>query len=191
MKLSVSVPDELWDRARGLRPDLKDSHLIQNALEGFTKPAEVAGYSVAMPEDAKPAFEAAREKLAAHARGEFEEGYRAGVEIVPSLSWWDIQSLADRHRFAVKEWARGYSDSVVNAELGNIPTDWAADPDVVSALLKALGNLVPPFGDDMFTPSIPYLRGFTQAFRDLWEQVNGEGGVPMDVSSNGEGALGQ
>jgi hypothetical protein len=196
MKLSVSVPDELWERARGVRPDLKDSRLVQTALDAFTRPAEVAGYSTAMPEDAKAAFEAVRDKLAARARTEFEDGYRAAIELVPTLDWWDIQSLAERYRFAVKEWAQSYADSVVAGHLGHIPKDMAAELETVGGLVKALGNVISPFGDNEYGRTVPFLRGFAQAFRELWDQVNqGEASANADpggdVPASGEGALGE
>jgi hypothetical protein len=46
MKLSVSVPDELWERACAQRPDLKTSVLVQEALESWTHPEGTAGYSL-------------------------------------------------------------------------------------------------------------------------------------------------
>jgi hypothetical protein len=65
------------------------------------------------------------------------------------------------------------------------PFDWTGvDPDmqateeaprpyvVVRALTPALGALVPPYGDELeFCPSTTYLRGFTQAMRDIWSSV--------------------
>ena len=43
---------------------------------------------------------------------------------------------------------------------------------VVRALIPALGTLVSPYGDDLeFDPSTTYLRGFTQAMRDIWSSV--------------------
>jgi hypothetical protein len=191
MKLSVSVPDALWEKAQTKRPDLKDSHLVQEALESFTKPADTAGFSLAMPDDAKEAFEVAREHLATMARAQFEDGYRAAVEAIPHLGWWNVQGLAEDH-FDVKSWARSLVDSNVNAKLGNIPEDWGTEDKVIGALIKPLGSLLPPYGDNSPRPSIPFLRGFTQAFRDLWEQVNaGEIAPEPAAADDEEGALGQ
>jgi hypothetical protein len=190
MKVSVSVPDGLWDRARSQRPDLNNSHLVQEALETFTKPADTAGFSLAMPDDVAGAFQAARDQLASLARTQFEEGYRAAVELTPKLGWWYVQRLVEAH-YDVKAWCSSVASSNVEEKLGHIPKGWGTDDEVIAGLLKALGNLVEPWGDDSFGPSIPYLRGFAQAFRELWEQVNVGESAGVEATAIGEGALGQ
>jgi hypothetical protein len=188
VKLSVSVPDELWERARGQHPDLKDSHLVQEALDAYTKPADTAGFSLDIPDDAKEAFEAARNQLASFARAQYEDGYRAAVELTPKLGWWYVQRLAEDH-FNVKAWCSSLASTNVEEKMGQIPEGWGTDDAVIGALVKALGNLVEPWGDNSPEPSIPYLRGFTQAFRDLWVKVN-VGELEEPSSANGEGAPG-
>ena len=77
--------------------------------------------------------------------------------------------------------------------MGQLP-EGAGAPTATGALITALGSMMSPWGDDMFSPNVPYIRGFTQAMRDLWNRVNG-GGAPLPVdgagSTDGEGALGQ
>jgi hypothetical protein len=55
---------------------------------------------------------------------------------------------------------------------------------VLSGLVIALGRLVPPFGDETFMPTTPYLSGFTQAMRELWEEA--VVGKSMEASPNAE-----
>jgi hypothetical protein len=189
-KLSVSVPDELWDRAQTQRPDLNPSHLVQTALEAFTRPADTAGFSLARPEDTEEGFAAAKTQLASMARAEFESGYRAAVRTMPALSWWDIQGLAEGN-FDVAAWAKGYGDSEVAAQIGNIPKDWAPDPAVVKAIFQGLGGWIMPYGAEEPRPTIPFLRGFARAFRELWTQVNEGNEREADRAAEQEVALGQ
>jgi hypothetical protein len=168
-----------------VRPDLKDSHLIQTALEEFTKPGDTAGFSLTRPAGAEEGFAKAQEQLATFARAEFEKGYQAAVDLVPSLSWWSIQNLADHYRFDIKAWVRAYTDAVVAGEIGQIPKDLAPDGKLIGPYIEAFGNLVSPFGDDLWGPSIPYLRGAGQAFRELWASVN-TGAAPATTDGPNE-----
>lgn len=169
MKLSVSVPDDLWEESRAKRPDLNPSHLVQEALEGWTRSRATPAFSQDRPDDAETAFALARERLAGQARGEFERGYRAALAAAETLDLWVIESLAKQH-FDVVPWAKGFARSAVEVDIGNTPKEWGPNPEIIGALLKALGNLISPWGDDAFGPNAPYLRGFAQAMRDLWEE---------------------
>ena len=75
VKLSVSVPDDLWDRARAVGGDQSPSHLVQSALRRLVADASKApGYSTEPPADAAEALQAASAKYAAEARNAFEIG---------------------------------------------------------------------------------------------------------------------
>jgi hypothetical protein len=179
MKLSVSVPDDLWSEARHIRPDLNPSHLVQQALEAWTSGRAAPPFLGSRPPDADAAFASARDRFAAGARSEFERGYRAALVAAEALEFGYLQSLAS-DRFDVVAWARGIGQTRVQADLGNIPKDWAPGPATINAIVDALGSLVPPFGDDAFEPSTPYLRGFAQAMRDLWEAAVEGAPLPKD-----------
>jgi hypothetical protein len=84
-----------------------------------------------------------------------------------------------------KEEQRELLDAWLRNPYRQRPFDWAAVDAamqhadamptpyvVVSALVPALGQLVPPYGDSLeFTPKTTYLRGFTRAMRDIWSSV--------------------
>lgn len=183
MKLSVSVPDELLDRARERQPDLNNSRLIQEALEAWTHGGSRAGYSLERPEGAGSAFTKAKERLAREARKEFEEGYLSAIEAAESLPWHSIESLASQ-RFDVNRWVQGYLNGLLATAMGELPPGASgAGPEIMEPLEKALGALASPqeWGDGhpRFSPSAPYLRGFAQAMRDLWSEVN-DGGAPSN-----------
>lgn len=213
MKLSASVPDELWNEARSLAADSESSSaVIQEALRRWVVQARGGpGYATTPPEDVLDALQEARERLAREARAEFGHGYAQGVQCARRLPWRAIEDLADHYRFKVREWAgswanaavaldrplrKGKFDEAIAAVLGHPrshPFDWAAVDAamqvadavpipyaVVRALLPALGMLVPPYGDNLeFEPSTTYLRGFTQAMRDIWSSV-AEGTAPSE-----------
>lgn len=210
MKLSVSVPDDLWEEARSVAAGPESSSaVVQEALRRWVTQARSGpGYATNPPEDVLGDMQEARERLSREARAEFGHGYAQGVQCARRLPWRAIENLADQHSFRVREWARAWakaaveldmatpSQSLSNAEQAEIinawlrsprrrPFDWTdvdaavqeADPEpgpyvVVRALIPALGGLVPPYGDELeFRPSTTYLRGFTQAMRDVWSSV--------------------
>lgn len=170
MKLSVSVPDDLWESTRIQRPDLNPSHLVQEALEAWTRSHTEPAFSQDRPADAADAFSKVRDRLARQAREDFEVGYRGALQAAEVLEFWVIESLADRH-FDVAAWADGFAWSAVAAAMGNIPREWAPDGEIIHILVKTLGSLVSPYGDDAFKPSAPYLQGFARAMRDLWQEA--------------------
>jgi hypothetical protein len=209
MKLSVSVPDDLWEEARSIAADTKSSSaVIQEALRRWVAQTRRGpAYATSPPEDVLDELHEARERLAREARVEFGHGYAQGVQCARRLPWWAIEDLADRHGFRVGEWARAWANAAVELDMAEPspslskeekaelidawlqsprrrPFDWTgvdavtqadAVPSpyvVVRALVPALGVLVPPYGDALeFCPRMTYLRGFTQAMRDIWSSV--------------------
>ena len=170
MKLSVSVPDQLWERAKARRPDLSASHVVQQALEQWASPKGSAGYSLNPPDAAAPLLALATARLSDEAREHFERGYLAGAEAGTELGWWSIQSLHDGH-YDVMAWIDPIITSQLDFDTHRLGP--GAEPSsAVGVLVKALGALMSPWGDDTFIPSAPYLRGFAQAMRDLWQRVN-------------------
>ena len=170
MKLSVSVPDDMWSTALDARPDLSPSHLVQEALAVWLRSRSKPAFSHDRPPGATAAFAAARDRLADAAREEFGRGYRAALAVAEVIDLEYFQALV-RNRFDVAVWASGIGQTTVEADLGRVPKEWVATPVVIRALVEALGGLVSPYGDNEFRPNAPYLRGFSQAMRDLWEQA--------------------
>jgi hypothetical protein len=210
MKLSVSVPDELWEEARSIATDSESSSaVIQEGLRRWvTQTRSGPGYATSAPEDVLGDLQEARERLAREARTEFAHGYGQAVQCARRLPWWAIENLADHHGFRVREWARAWANAAVELDMARPSPplsktdkaeiidawlrsprrrafDWTGvDADaqatsalpgpyvVVRALIPALGELVPPYGDELeYCPSTTYLRGFTQAMRDIWSSV--------------------
>ncbi len=181
MKMSISVPDTLWTRARAAGGDANPSHLVQDALRRYVKDGGAkSAYSLTAPEDVAEALGAVREQFTGQARALFEEGYRAAVAAFHKLSWHDIEFLADSFRFDVKRWAESYQrldaiaarrDSMTAHEKSLYPE--AAEVEVtLQALVTALGDWANPHGSSELEPGPTYVRGFTQAARDLWREIS-------------------
>jgi len=109
--------------------------------------------------------------LADEARSQFESGYRAALAATESLGQWSIEHLATRYQWDVESWASSYAEASVRVDMGQLSDEFRPDRKVICALGKALGSFISPYFDDSFTPDSAYLRGFSQALRDLWAAV--------------------
>ena len=198
VKLSVSVPEDLWKDARSLAREGTTSAVVQEALSRWVAQASQGPpYASSPPPDVQEAMKEARERLTREARAEYERGYVQGVRCARRLPWWAIEDLADRRQFKVIEWAGAWADGAIALEMRHRPINKEGEADVeaadsaavptqdpfvvVRALVPALGGLVPHYyGENAgFEPASTYLRGFTQAMRDLWSSV-AEGNVLSD-----------
>jgi post-segregation antitoxin (ccd killing protein) len=168
VKLSISVPEQLWEEARAYRPDLSPSHLVQTSLEALAH-AERTSTLAERPAQVDEAFAAARDRFIQQAHERYHCGYAAAVDLASQVDWWVVESLA-RDNFDVPKWANGFVTETLNAAIGLIPKDWGPGPAVLGAMIKALGNLADPSGEG-WAPDAAYLRGFTQAMRALWTEV--------------------
>jgi hypothetical protein len=209
MKLSVSVPDDLWDEARSLAADAgSSSAVVQEALRRWVvQQRQRPAYATGPPDEVLDDLREAHDRLVQEAKAEFQHGYTQGVQCARRLPWEAIESLADIYNFNISEWASGWANAAVELDMAQPPLskekqrelldawlrnprrprpfDWAAVDAgmqltdampspyvVVRALVPALGQLVPPYGDNVeFTPKTTYLRGFTRAMRDIWSSV--------------------
>ena len=187
MKLSVSVPDGLWEEARAVRPDLNPSGIVQAALEAWHSERSPA-FPHDPPADVGEAFSQARDRLAAHARQEFERGYRAGVVVAPEIEWWVLEALATQH-FSVRLWAENLALVAQAERAGEVPEGTGPSQASLMCLREALGPALPWADDEDLVPnpSAPYLRGFSAAMRDLWEAAF-EGPIDRSVSRSRSGA---
>jgi hypothetical protein len=169
-KVSVSIPDELIDRARALDSTANTSQLVQRGLEQLT--AHLAGPDepgyARRPEDAQGLLAAAREKLLAAARAEYERGYYAGMEDIGDLDWAFMEDLAHARFDLITKlsvWKRGYAPAISDPEFN--PPRWFV------ALMKRFGSMIDPIGFDAtnFTPTRPFARGYAAALHDAWTTV--------------------
>ena len=170
-KVSVSIPDELLDRARALHGPSSTSQLVQQGLMQLTAHltrSSIPDYAQ-RPDDAQDLLAPARDKLLAAARKQFEQGYRAGIEDIGELDWKLLEELADA-RFDLLTRLSAWQRSLTPDPSGDMtfrPPGW------FDVLAKRFGSLVDPIGFDKFgfAPSRTFVRGYAAALRDAWATV--------------------
>ena len=140
MKLSVSVPDELWEEARSIAADSESSSaVIQEGLRRWVMQTRGGPrYATSAPEDVLGDLQEARERLAREARAEFGHGYAQGVQSARRLPWWAIEDLADRHGFRVREWAKAWANAAVELDMTrSSPLSKEDEAALIDAWLKS------------------------------------------------------
>lgn len=181
MKLSASIPDELWEKAGGNRPDASPSRILQRVLqewledrEGDERPAFAEP-----PADATAGLVAARIALTERGREIFQDGYRGGAQAAVALTWSQFEALHGQG-FRVVEWLEPYVETVsgILAAGGTkeVVTDdgekvelTLSDFKWLRELSRWLGEYAWPLSGRGVTDA--YIRGFEAAVRDVWEAV--------------------
>jgi hypothetical protein len=100
-KLSVYVPDDLWDQARKGAPGPSTSQLVQDGLRYLTQRRQRPIFEA--PETAPEVMEELRESLSAKAIASYQAGYKKGKAAASKLNWetldlvaqceWDLQRV--------------------------------------------------------------------------------------------------
>jgi hypothetical protein len=181
MKLSVSVPDELWDAARAVVEDDSPSAVVQTAL-GQLISRGVGGKAYAqrpkLQGELADAFMTTQSRLLADASARYQAGYRQGVELAGELDWDLLDEIAHKGVIAVSKSAVS-SHHVFVSHRDDFPPD--AKPSMVLGLLqKYVGGYADYEGRVPWRPSEITIEGMDRALRDLWEQVQ----APAPLSTN-------
>lgn len=171
MKLSISVPDELWEQATRLHPKASTSGLVQRALtEMLARHAAAQVERPAGPE-ASRALEEARAQVKAKTADLFAQGYLKGLSVVGDLDlrlleWWDRVGT-----LAVVE------THVESPEL----TMGDGFEQLGDALVRTLGeNWESLYGpEDESTPSRALIAGIDLAMRDVLRVDDSASGGPV------------
>lgn len=85
-KLSVSVPDSVWQDAKESTPNAGASQLVQEALREFVDRRESRPYAVLSPELVAARASAVEQSLAKRAAA-YQAGYAIGLKFAESLTW--------------------------------------------------------------------------------------------------------
>jgi hypothetical protein len=169
-KLSVYVPDDLWERARAVRP-ANTSLIVQEALSLLvrTKSTEPA-YSGEAPVGTELTRDFLKSQFSQQARWRFEEGYRSGLDYLQAsqIPWKAFESFAEAG-FDLRRWIASWFDEEVE-EVDDLEPD---GPDWLVRLgeHKYLGELAKRYGYHRPHPDRTYLLGFSRALRDVWRSV--------------------
>jgi hypothetical protein len=157
MRLSLSVPDALWLRARETCPATPPSRLVQGALERLLADAET-GYVPGPPAGAGERLQNLEQRLRGEARQAFEEGYATGLELADVLEWWALERLAAADWRLESLMRTGPTSAVLDELRGRL-----ADSDRVEAQRLA-AELEPGAGD--VRRSATFASGLLAALRD-------------------------
>lgn len=162
MKLSVSVPDELWEKARRQADDDSPSAIIQSALSRLVSPSD-APYA-RRPPDAKKLLAQAAKRLGAGAAKEYERGYRDGLEALDEEFWLPLNDLA-KDGFDLQAWAKAVKAGDKYYLFGSKDDP---EPEWFTITGQLLGELIDEsWGQE--PPNMAYIHGFQAAWRDAWE----------------------
>jgi hypothetical protein len=95
MKVTASVPDDLWAtvHGKGQRP----SHTVQRGLQLLASELERSKepFAQAPPDVDRDRLRAGREKLLAEALVRLREGYEWGISLASAMSWDSLDGLLD------------------------------------------------------------------------------------------------
>jgi hypothetical protein len=170
MKLSIYVPDELWESTnqRLGGKDKNPSQVVQEALQRQLSEDDARTTLLAEGISVDPErFHAVRTKLLEGARAEFERGYTAGVEFAEGLSFDQLAEAADFHDFDLEE-------MFGNMSLEGEPWDhWFETYENETS--------------EGFEGRYPVFRqGVSRALRDLWVSLRDAGwGVARQANAPG------
>jgi Arc/MetJ-type ribon-helix-helix transcriptional regulator len=114
-KVSVYIPDELWERSRkavkAAGAKATASHVVQTALERMLREEEARTERIA--EGAKldrARVDAVVEKLREGARVEFERGYDLGLRIAESIGFEGLNYIVSYNSADIRDWLQAQSD---------------------------------------------------------------------------------
>ncbi len=161
MKLSVSVPDELWMKACRRIDDDSPSVVVQSALSRLVA-AAAADYQVRpVSDEISAALEAARARVVADAREMFQTGYRQGLELAAKLGYGQLEWIVR---------TGGVEAAKDAASRGPNPGTLAA-PIGCGLLVKYFGGYADPLDGVEWTPVRPTTEGIDAALHDVWQRV--------------------
>jgi post-segregation antitoxin (ccd killing protein) len=171
-KLSISVPDELWDQARAAAPDLNPSQLVQNALRRYlTAAAQRPPFARVRPSASQADFEQVRQRMAGEARARYERGYQAGLSLTKDLSWGAVDLLANLN-WDVNKWVRELESRDPDGDLL-----WQLLGIEESDIDGIREYLAPSFERES-----AFRTGWADALRDVWNAVT-ENEVDLDTEA--------
>lgn len=96
MRLSLSVPDALWLRARETYPIFGDSRLVQAAIECMIADSR-PNYLEGPPPEAADRIRRLQTRLTSEARSAFNAGYDSGLALAEVVDWSILEQLAAAH----------------------------------------------------------------------------------------------
>ena len=174
MKLSVYIPDDLYEEAKKVDPDLKPSAIIQDVLRSRVGERRFRPYRQLTPE-LESELESTRARVLDRVAEAYRVGYEVGLAFAPNLPWrafenfaatnWDVRGW--REAFDVEEY--DYLDASDEEKAhGLVVLDYEAS---LGAAIEEAGGYFPV--DDRMVPVGIASEGFVDAIRDVWTGASG------------------
>jgi hypothetical protein len=162
-KVSVYVPDELWDKVKALAPESGGSQLIQETIREYVDRRERKPYAV-LNDDLVAMRNATQERAQAKVGETYREGYEIGLELADELPWellcqfarldWDFQAFDD---LTVER-----NTQETNALAANSDTLYE-----IWANIEVRHDLI-----GVGWPIGPHYEGVVDALKDIWEPMS-------------------
>ena len=105
VKISASVPDELWGLAQARSRLDSPSAIVQEALRrAYSTPAGPNVDSAVAGRSSQARVAAIRDRLRRQVQELWERGYAAGLDLAEALSWEALQHYGSYERSDLNEW---------------------------------------------------------------------------------------
>jgi hypothetical protein len=182
VRMTIYIPDDLWESATEGETEVNASRLIQEALRNSISQRKLpAAFARERPAGSEEAIKFARERLLLEAREQYERGYRTAAEAAFHIPWGALDELHE-YEWDIRRWRarmhgldrEGFGWSAV-AFQGN-DYEGLGGKTMTDLLNHYLG------WHEMDIASPTFEMGFSDALRDVWESVrsadpNAEPGV--------------
>lgn len=164
MKMSVYVPDDLWEIVQQAEPDLKLSAFVQQSLRERMARRTYRPYA-RLEADVGAMRAAAREAIASRQRDAYGAGYRIGLLAAEQLPW-QAHHVFEEHGYDLDALARHLETE--DYEPVTHRDEWGGYIDLKGIVGIALDEVGPvPLTDGL--PVGLVREGFIDGIRDVWE----------------------
>jgi hypothetical protein len=186
-KLSVYIPDDLWDEARKIDEDVKPSALLQDLLRERVREHRSRPYRRLTP-DLEAALARARGLVVDRVAEAYQAGYAVALEFAENLPWvaferlvefdWDLRAWRESFEATDYEWMRASDEDKANG----LAVDW--EPCLRDAI-EVRAEYLPVDAESV--PIGVGAEGFVDAIRDLWlgSRDLAAGGTPGSLPASG------
>lgn len=164
-KISVYIPEDLWERVKGVDPGAGGSQFIQETIREYVDRRQQKPYAV-LDADLEAKRDAAAAKAQEKLGKEYRVGYEMGLELTDHLSW-DLFAT-----FAGLKWDFDrFYEAVLEAPDEHFSTSHGQfDLDLLWEELARRHGV-----DRTYPDPGPRLEGAVDALKDIWEGIANAG----------------
>lgn len=186
-KISVYVPDELLERAKAYNETPNMSQLVQNGLSLLVGSQDRPPSYQDVPIESATRHLELHEHFLAQAREEYRSGYSVAQDAAALMPLHVLDALV-RSGFDVEKWVTPYrrgAEHEITQQVFDKDRDPSKEPVKLDAgwswlwkSAEALGSLASPIDYDEFSfhPTVARKRGFADALKEIWNELENEVG---------------